>query len=318
MKKSLIIAIAIVLISAFRARAVAWDRDDFIVSDWEGGRVAIYDHDFAFKGYLNSSLAAANGIAFDSSGNIVVTGGRGRARGSVTHFLTYGRDGVQMASFDKEEFWFAYQLDIGPSGNYYVAIDSGLVEINSSGETLRRFGGVGRFFSVAVVNDSNVWTGRDRETLSPPYSNDELKMFDLATGTQVGSKVIEGQPRISSMFYTESTASVLISNWYETPYVGEYDLAGNLIRSFFRPANLEIGFGWGVTRGPGGDVFATTDYHHKIFRWAADGTFVGSYDLPELVATTKIVWAGNSVPEPSTLAIIALAAGTFLAWRRGA
>ena len=56
-----------------------------------------------------------------------------------------------------------------------------------------------------------------------------------------------------------------------------------------------------MTRGPGGDVFATSQFDHGVYHWHADGTFVGFTDLSASISRTRnIVWAGNVVPEPSS------------------
>src|SRR5438067_2568427 len=67
------IALLVASVCAERASAVGWDRDDFIISGAPNfpDRIGIFDHDFTFKGYLDSNFLGVSGMDFDAMGRLV-------------------------------------------------------------------------------------------------------------------------------------------------------------------------------------------------------------------------------------------------------
>ena len=57
------------------ALAVGWGPTDFIIADYSGGHIAVYDQNFVFKGYLDASFTTAAGLDFVPGGNLVAEAG---------------------------------------------------------------------------------------------------------------------------------------------------------------------------------------------------------------------------------------------------
>src|SRR6476620_9864949 len=69
-----LIVVAIVLcVSARRASAVGWDGDDFIITGAPNfpQYIGVFDHDFTFKGYLDTTFLGVQGMDFDAQGRLV-------------------------------------------------------------------------------------------------------------------------------------------------------------------------------------------------------------------------------------------------------
>src|SRR5438067_8298935 len=67
------IALLVASVCAERAHAVGWDRDDFIITGAPNfpQYIGIFDHDFTFKGYLDTNFLGVQGMDFDAQGNLV-------------------------------------------------------------------------------------------------------------------------------------------------------------------------------------------------------------------------------------------------------
>ena len=121
------------------------------------------------------------------------------------------------------------------------------------------------------------------------------------------------------MFYSATTDTVLMASDFFANGVYERNRDGQFVREFTAPG---FSSSTGVTRGPGGDVFATDESDELVYRWKSDGTFVGAIDLTStnsgIVSPVNIVWAGNyiPVPEPSTLALSFVALCLAMSRRR--
>ncbi len=168
---------------------------------------------------------------------------------------------------------------------------NGLVEFTPTGVTGRTFD-TGNHDGVAVLPGGVLWGGDS-------INSTGIEVFDLATGSNTGTIDFDnGQQRAASMSYSVATGTVLMAD-ISADSVFERTTDGTFVRSF-----TATGFGLplGVTRGPNGDVFATDVFDDGVYRWQADGTYVGFTSLGGgLDAPVNILWAGNSptvIPEP--------------------
>jgi hypothetical protein len=119
-------------------------------------------------------------------------------------------------------------------------------------------------------------------------------VFDLASGALLEVITVTGLSGVNSMSYSTSTNTVLLAEVQVSAGL-ETDLNGNVIHVFNAPFGISVN---ALTRGPDGDIFATTGGSQSILRWRADGTFVGSVSTAATIGGTgAIVWAGT-VPEP--------------------
>src|SRR5437764_758909 len=55
------------------ARAIGWDSDDFLVIGAPNFSqyIGVFDHDFTFKGYLDTNFLGVAGLDFDAQGRLV-------------------------------------------------------------------------------------------------------------------------------------------------------------------------------------------------------------------------------------------------------
>src|SRR5438552_17422476 len=74
-RRAAVVFIALVAMAALspRADAVGWDRDDFIITGAPNfpQYIGIFDHDFTFKGYLDTNFLGVAGLDFDAQGRLV-------------------------------------------------------------------------------------------------------------------------------------------------------------------------------------------------------------------------------------------------------
>src|SRR5438552_8697467 len=74
-RRAAVVFIALVAMAALspRADAVGWDRDDFIITGAPNfpQYIGIFDHDFTFKGYLDTNFLSVQGMDFDAQGRLV-------------------------------------------------------------------------------------------------------------------------------------------------------------------------------------------------------------------------------------------------------
>ena len=66
-------AILTAILGLPNARAVGWDSDDFIVLGAPNFSqyIGVFDHDWTFKGYLDSNFLGVRGMDFDAQGRLV-------------------------------------------------------------------------------------------------------------------------------------------------------------------------------------------------------------------------------------------------------
>ena len=289
------------------ARADLIDGDDFMIAGFLSGTVAVYDRDFTFKGNLATGFDRVTGLDFDAAGNVVAVGR------SPDEVRTYDPDGNRIAarSFTNTILGAPIDVKVGPGaggGNLYVGTRVDLREFAPDGTTLRQFD-TGDYEGVAVLPGGVLWGG------GGGFAG--IEVFDITTGANTATLAFDGgQQDATSMTYSAATDTVLLAD-NNSGRLFERNTDGALVRVFDAPGFAST---YGATRGPGGDVFATNYENDAVYRWAADGTFLGSTALTGgLDGPINILWAGNSVPavpEPGTIALTLLGAAGLLGVRR--
>lgn len=299
-----VLCLALVL-PATHAAAVGFDNDDFIIAGFVSDSIAVYDSDFTFKGNLDASFDRAAGLDFDAAGRVVAAGQNKQVR-------VYDAAGNQLPpplSFSNLDLGSPIDLKVGPgpAGNYYVGTQSnGLREFTPVGVTARIFD-TDTYSGVAVLPGNVLWGGGFNG------SGNLLNVFDLVTGTQTGSITLDnGQTDVVSMFYSAATDTVLLADGNNSA-IYERETDGTFLRSFTATG---LGSPRGVTRGPGGDVFATDGLDDGVYRWDADANFLGFTSLsPSINGPINILYTGN-IPEPATATLLLAAALPLMTRRR--
>ncbi|MEM7806980.1 MAG: hypothetical protein AAF561_02590 [Planctomycetota bacterium] len=276
--------------AAAAASTVGWDDDDFLVAGLLSGTIGVYDSDLTFKGNLVTGFNRTSGLDFDAAGNLVAAG---QEPGQVRVFSS---NGTQLSTIDNSDLGFPLDLKVGPNGNFFVGTQdldggNGLIEFTSGGATVRTFD-TGDYEGVAVPPGGVLWGGDFNNSTG-------IEVFDLATGSNTGTIAFDnGQQRATSMSYSVATGTILMAD-NQGEAIFERTTDGTFVRSFTATG---LGNSFGVTRGLNGDVFAADFSDDGVYRWQADGTFVGFTSLGGgLDAPINIVWAGNSptvIPEP--------------------
>jgi hypothetical protein len=165
----------------------------------------------------------------------------------------------------------------------------------TDGSLVQQFGS-GALRAVAAVPASRVWASG--------IGVGHIKVFDLSTGAQTGTLSLVGFTSVHSMSYSESSNTVFV---VAGASVHELDLQGNELRVFDAPQGVGT---VRATRGPNGDVFATTGAAGLVLHWSSGGDYLGSSTMPVDFGVNGIVWTGNA-PEPAG-ALIALFAMPWL------
>lgn len=284
---------------------MGFDRDDFLIAGFNSDAIYVYDHDFTYKGTLDDNFPQVTGLDFDAHGNLVAVGQSRQVR-------TYDAAGNRLSSFASDEINLAIDIKVGPNGNYYTATQfNGIWEFSPDGSWSTQLAS-GQFIGLAVLPGDVLWGGFLQNR---PF----VDVFDTTTRAYATSLPLDnGQERASSLFYSQSTDTVLMASTYYYDGVFERDTNGQFLREFTAP---DFHSSTGVTRGPDGDVFATDSSDDRVYRWKADGTFVGVIDLTTsgIHSPTNILWAGNiipqPIPEPTAITIAALAGALLLSFR---
>ncbi len=288
---------------SFNASGTRFDDNDFIISSVSGEFLGVYSESFEFKGPLGESVSVVTGLDFNRFGHLV---SRGRfnspAEGEI---VVFDPSGFPAAYQPDPVFGTGGALDVKvlPNGNYLLAAQdalfgtpNGLLEMSPDGTVLRQFD-EGDYEGAAVLPDGTIWGGGSSGT-------GFLNVFDYASGNLIASfqgysggrggppdnPLDEGQRGAHSMFFSAATGTVLIAD-RQAGVIYERNPDVSFVRKF----EFDEGFGQlvGVTRGPGGDVFAVSN--STVTRWQADGTFVETIDvMPPSISAWNIVWTGNA------------------------
>lgn len=283
------------------ATAIGFDNDDFLITSFSVGTIGVYDRDLTYKGLLEDNFAKIGAIEFDLEGNLVAASQHSDA--GDAELRVYGGSGMRLASqgFTNPSMLAPSDLDQAPNGNYYIATQARVGEFSPSGTHIAWFMDdvPAHMSGVAVLPGGVVWGGGSP---GQPY----LNVYDPLTHDQIGSIALDhGQKGANHLHYSRTTNTVLAADWLGNAIV-ERDTSGNYLRRFTAPGFVTPS---NVARGPGGHVFSLVPSSNSLYRWDADGNFLGFTSLGGSVSgPTKILWAGNSVPEPSSIGLVGICA----------
>ena len=269
-----------VLFSPSISVAIGFDSDDFIVAGFFSDTIAVYDSDFSFKGNLDHNFDGVYGLDFDHSGNVVAVAANNEVR-------VYNRAGSLIGGFsDGNRSSASTEIKVASDGTFLIGAGlGGLLRYTPTGDFLHQVYG-SRTDSIVILPGDRVWAGGTLGT---------VREFDLTTGAEV-SQI--GFGSVSTMYYSANTDSVFFGDtYYETVEEGSSD--GAFLRSYEASGLINPS---GITRGPGGDLFVTTGVTSDVYHWNHDGAFMGVMELDSTIsAAMNMLWAGNAVPEPTTL-----------------
>ena len=305
-------AVGIFSIWPIQGKAIGFDADDYIITElsFAGPAVLVYDHDFKFKGYLGpegNSTGLATGLDFDAAGLVVA---RGSFDGLTSQIRVFEPDG-SLATNRPQDVTSppgVLNLAVADNGNYFVAgqnevfgTPNGLLEIAFDGEVLRQidaddYEGVAVLPGGVVVGGGGSDTGFlrafDAETDQPVFSFSE-QVTPATTGATLFD---QGQRSATDIDYSPRTDSLLLAD-RRGAAIFERETDGTFIRRFDPPGDIPFNANSeliGVTRGPGGDVYAI--FRDVVVRWDANGNYVESIDLSDTIgfSATGILWASNA------------------------
>lgn len=281
------------------ALAVGWGPTDFIIADFGGGHLAVYDQSLVFKGYLDASFATAAGLDFVPGGNLVATG-------QGNQFRQYTPAGGVVTNVTNPAVGAPADSKVGPGNLVYVGTQTTLNavrEFTLAGAPLRTFGNLD-YVAVAILPTGSLWAGGNDQT-------GFIDVFNIGTGLLTSTLPLDHAQSVASVMSYSAATNTILTTDSGTGNAFERGLAGNWIRTF---SGLGITQTYGITRGPGGDIYATDFNNSRILHWLANGTFVGPISISaNVTGPFNIVWAGNSqvaaaapVPGLSPLAIAVL------------
>lgn len=281
-------------LSQQHARAVGWDRDDFLISGAPNfpDRIGVFDHDFTFKGYLEQNFLGVSGIDFDAQGRLV-------AQSLLNpEVRIYEPNGVRAGGFTQSNspmLVAGSDVEVGPDGNFVLGtLSNGARVFTPQGVFVRQYGD-GNSTGVAILPGHRLWVGGAGTT---------VRIFDTDTGAQVGTFTADQQVNSGNMQYIPTrNAVLLVDPDRDAGGVYERDLGGALLQQFHLPiAQTNCN---GATYGPNGDIFGTSNnLAIDVVRWRPDGTVAGTFDVyPNNITPVRILWAGL-VPEPAALTVL--------------
>jgi hypothetical protein len=280
--------------------AVGWDRDDFLITGAPNfpQYIGVFNHDFTFKGYLETNFLGVQGMDFDAAGNLVAIA----SLSTSPEVRVYSPSGSLIGGFRTDSpTQYTGDLKVSPEGNYALGTYTGGVRVFTPDGTFVRQYGDGDSRGITYVPGGKLWAGGAGTT---------VRVFDTDSGVQVGTFSTPEQTENYSMQYGRDTTTVLSLD-YDRGGVWERDLSGTTVREYHIPVDRSDCNG--MTWGPDGDVFGTTaEFYVDVVRWQHGGGVLNTWDVyPVQIVQGRVVWAGLSVPEPAALAV--LAAGAFVA-----
>jgi hypothetical protein len=278
---------------------------DFLVSDGMGSHISVFDSSLVFKGFFDENLMAMSFRGLDFLPNQhIVSLSQTSPQLTVTEYDTSGThissfmsadlhgDPVDMKS-NKAPMPADFRLYFGQD---CCAMGASAPEFNLAGTKIRGFGS-NTYDGIAVLPGNVMWAGGLGLTA-------KVDVFDISSGSGTGNSIAPTktinldnmQVNVSSLFYSAVTDTVLMVEPGSST-VFERMTDGTFVRKFAAPAGTSLTFG--VTRGPGNDVFASgihgTPGNGRIVRWHSDGTFVTNTDISAHVFDPlNIIWAGNN------------------------
>jgi hypothetical protein len=268
--------------------AQGWNSTDFLIADIDGQRIAVFDQNLVFRHYLDTTIGGQVwGLTFLQDGRLVAVA---RATGpNPARIRIYQPDGTIVQDFTDPNIGSPVDIKSDYFDTLFVPQNAptGIAKYSTSGTFNGTFGS-DNFYSNVYLPGGRMWAGNNTSTVT---------VFDTSSGSQTGTIALDnGQARADSMYFSLSTGTVLMTGGSGFDRVYERTTSGAFIREFVVPAGEFVNFG--VTRGPGGDVFATRGFGPPltVHRWTATGTYVSGTDISANVMTAaNIVWAGNSI-----------------------
>ncbi len=280
---------AMSLAFAFSGVAIAdnYDDNDFLIAGSFSDNIFVYDaEDFSFKTKLfPGNFDRVRAIAFDLFGNVASAN-----LGGKLHL--WSPCGISQLVIDDDLPAGPAGVGVSPAGDYFIAIQDGILEFDQSGNLLRTLGAGEDYKAVAFLPGDTMWGAGGGSGGSPGI----MDVYDVPSGSILYSIPFDnGQLQVQALHYSPSTRSVLIADFVARA-VFERDEDGVFIRKFDA---LGLGGLTGVTRGPGGLVFATEfgpnpSTAGKLHRWNPDGSFIATITLDNsILGASNILWTGN-------------------------
>jgi hypothetical protein len=275
---------------------------DFLISDAMGSHISVFDSNLVFQGFFDENLMILRFTGLDFLPNQHIVGFSQTSPPTVTEYDTSGTHISSFTSTDLHGDPLDMKSNKAPMPadfRLYVGQDAGAMadsapEFNLSGTKIRGFGS--NFYDgIAVLPGNVMWAGG--------LSFGFIDVFDISSGSGTGNNIAptstialdNGQVNLVTMTYSAVTNTVLMVEPGSST-VFERMTDGAFVRKFIAPSGVSLTFG--VTRGPGNDVFASGIngvFNGRIVRWHADGTFVSTTDISAHVfGPANIIWAGNN------------------------
>ncbi|GJM25848.1 MAG: hypothetical protein DHS20C16_22630 [Phycisphaerae bacterium] len=264
-----------------------YDDNDFLIAGAFSDNIFVYDaEDYSFKTELfTSNFDRVRAIGFDLLGNVASAN-----LGGKMHL--WSPDGTLLLTIDVGLPEGPVGVGVGPSGNYFIAVQSGILEFDQSGNWLRTLGPGKDYKAVAFLPGDVMWGAGGGSSGAAGI----MDVYDVVSGSILYSIPFDnGQLQVQALHYSPSTHSVLIAdNTFGAVF--ERDESGAFIRRFDAPGIQKLS---GVTRGPGGVVFATdnggSEFTDGILHiWNPDGTHIESVTLANNIrGAANILWTGD-------------------------
>lgn len=260
---------------------------DFVISSCGTGSLAVYNSSLVFQNNLATSLGCTSGLDLLANGNIVSTS----TNTSTVRF--YNPSGTLLGSFTNSNVGTPLDIKAQLLSNVYIAANSagaGISDFTTAGSFVRTLGAT-IYSGVAILPGNVLWAGHNSST--------NIDVYNLVTGTLTTTIPLDGgQTSATSMYYSPSSNTVLMTD-FNNGRVYERTTTGVFVREFMGGSAQ-----FGVTRGPGGDVFATDCFNNRVFRWNSTATLLSTTVLaPNATCPQNIIWAGNIVITAANVSI---------------
>jgi WD40 repeat protein len=280
----------------------------YLSTHWFTGRIWLYNSDHSLAGLFadlgtatagltmlpdGNVFAVANGenlvAVLDTTGTIIRSATVAEianatdAYKSVTdgHYVNYGG---QLAGFSSVTD--AVVLGVRGEG-------AGLAIVDANTMSFVAQYGTGLYEGCAVVSSVNeVWAGVKADS--------SVDVFDLYTRAFKRSISLDnGQLRASSMYWSPSTNTVLMSDLFSNnAFERTVDTDGTFVRSFAQP-NSAPELPYGITRNPDNDRVYVPYYNAggdgTLAVFESDGTFVSEQDI--FHAPVSVAFVESEIPE---------------------
>lgn len=265
--------------------AAQYAATDFLIADFSGNRIAVYNQSLVFQRYLDTAFPNVTGLDLLSNGNLV-------AAGQSRRIKVYNPAGTIVTNFTNLNLITPLDVKASAAGLFYVGTQDSInsvAEFSATGTYNRSFGA--KAYAGVVIFGNTLWAGGDQQ---PGI----IDVYNLMTGEFISTFTLDnGQVNAVSMHYSASTNTILMAD-FSTRTIYERTTTGAFVRQFTGGGG---GIGFGVTRGPGGDVYATSN--NIVSRWTATGTFVGNTSIPQVAFGINMLWAGSLAPTAAGVSI---------------